>query len=163
LTKLWPAASVTAGLRSSVTSSLGFSGSSQRTDVSRLSQTTNVFSSARISFTEYLSGIAAANFSHFDTFDSEAEGFNVFQAQVGVQYLITYWLSSNLAYTFRWREEDGVGEGVVNSNSVTLFFTSHFDIWPNFGLSKSFAGPPSPLSSNNRLGRGPFDQTRNLP
>ncbi len=151
-TKLWPTASVTAGLRSSVTSSLGLSGLSQSTDDSGLSQTTVFFSDASISFTEYLTGIAATNFSHFDTLDSGAESFNVFEAQVGVQYLITYWLSSNLAYTFRWRDSEGSGDAVINSNSVTLFFTSHFDIWPSIGLSKSFSGsvsPSSPLQSQS--------------
>jgi len=141
LTKLWPAASVTAGLSSSVTSSLGVLGSSQSTDNSGLSQTTDFFSTASISFTEYLTGIAATNFLHFDTFDSEAESFNVFQARVGVQYLITYWLSSELTYTYRWRDRESAGEGMVNSNSIKLFFTSQFDIWPNFGLSKAFVGP----------------------
>jgi len=152
LTKLWPAASVTAGLRSSVTSSLGLSGLSQSTDGSGLSQTTEFFSTASISFTEYLTGIARANFSHFDTFDSGAASFNVFQAQVGVQYLITYWLSSDLTYTYRWRDSEGSGNAVINSNSVTLFFTSHFDIWPNIGLSKSYSGsvsPSSPLQSQS--------------
>jgi len=151
-TKLWPTASVTAGLRSSVTSSLGLSGLSQSTDDSGLSQTTVFFSDASISFTEYLTGIAATNFSHFDTLDSGAESFNVFEAQVGVQYLITYWLSSNLAYTYRWRDSESTGEGVVNSNSITLFFTSHFDIWPSIGLSKSYSGsvsPSSPLQSQS--------------
>jgi len=163
LTKLWPAASVTAGLTSQVTSTLGLSGSSRSTDVSGLSQTTDVFSSASISFTEYLSGIAAANFSHFDTFDSEAESFNVFQARVGVQYLITSWLSSDLTYTYRWRDRGSTGEGVVNSNSVTLFLTSHFDIWPNLGLSKAFASSSPLPSPSNRFSQGFFEQNGTLP
>ena len=163
LTKLWPAASVTAGLRSSVTSSLGLSGLSQSTDDSGLSQTTVFFSSASISFTEYLTGISAANFSHFDTLDSEAESFNVFQARVGVQYLITSWLSSDLTYTYRWRDRGSTGEGVVNSNSMTLFLTSHFDIWPNFGLSKAFASLSPLPSPSNRFSQGFFEQNGTLP
>jgi len=120
LTKIWKGASLTAGVSRGLTSSLGVSG---------LSNTTRFLTNFNIQFTRFLTANADLNFSLFDT---DNEDFDVLQAQAGIQYLITSWLSSNLSYTFRWRDT-----GKINSNSVLLFFTAYFDIWPNPGLGKA--------------------------
>jgi len=116
----WKGTSLTGGIRRGLTGSQGVSG---------LSNTTSFLTNFNIQFTRFLTANADVNFSLFDTDD---EDFDVFQAQAGIQYLITSWLSSNLSYTFRWRDT-----GKINSNNVLLFFTAHFDIWPNPGLGKA--------------------------
>ncbi len=125
LIKVWKAATLTAGLSRGLTGSQGVAG---------LSNTTSFFSNFNFQLTQFLTATADINFSLFDTDD---EDFDVLQAQAGIQYLITSWLSSNLSYTFRWRDT-----GKINSNSVLLFFTAHFDIWPNPGLGKAIQQPP---------------------
>ena len=120
LIKVWRGASLTARVSRGLTGSLGVSG---------LSNTTSFLSNFNIQFTRFLTANADVNFSLFDTDD---EDFDVLQAQAGIQYLITSWLSSNLRYIHRWRDT-----GEINSNSILLFFTAHFDIWPNPGLGKA--------------------------
>jgi len=120
LTKLWKAATLTAKFRKGLTNSLGVAG---------LSDTSRFSSNFNIQLTRLLTANADVNFSLFDTDDDD---FDVLQAQAGIRYLITSWLSSNLSYTFRWRDT-----GEINSNSILLFFTAHFDIWPNPGLGKA--------------------------
>jgi len=129
LTKVWKAATLTAGLSRGLTNSQGVAG---------LSNTTSFFSNFNLQLTQYMTTTADVDFSLFDTDD---EDFDLLQAQAGIQYLITSWLSSNLSYTFRWRDT-----GKINSNSVFLFFTAHFDVWPNPGLGKAIQQPPSSIS-----------------
>ena len=120
LIKVWRGATFTAGVSRGLTSSLGVSG---------LSNTTRFLTNIKIQFTRFLTATADINFSLFDTDD---EDFDVLQAQADIQYLITGWLSSNLRYIHRRRSIR-----TINSNSVLLFFTAHFDIWPNPGLGKA--------------------------
>ncbi len=120
LIKVWKAATLTAGLSRGLTGSLGISG---------LSNTTSFLTKFNIQLTQYMTANADINFSLFDTDD---EDFDVLQAQAGIQYLITSWLSSNLRYVHRRRSIQN-----VNSNSVLLQFTAHINIWPNPGLGKA--------------------------
>jgi len=108
--------------------------------VAGLSETTSFFSNFNIRLTRSLTATADVDFSLFDTDD---EDFNVLEAKAGIQYWITPWLSSDLGYTHRFRDRD-IEE--INSNSVALFFTAHFDIWPNPGLWTSLLEPPPSLS-----------------
>jgi len=120
LIKVWRGASLTAGVSRGLTGSLGISG---------LSNTTSFLTKFNIQLTQYMTATADMNFSIFDTDD---EDFDVLQAQAGIQYLITSWLSSNLRYVHRRRSIQN-----VNSNSVLLQFTVHINIWPNPGLGKA--------------------------
>jgi len=147
LTKVWQRASVTAGLRRGLTGSLGVAG---------VSLTTDFFSDVNISLTEHLTGRARFNFSLFETDDVD---FNLFQSLVSVNYQITQWVSSTLKYTYRSRD---VGD--VNQNSVLLFFTFKFDIWPNVGLSRALTSSTLSPSPSRELFPPRFpDEIRPLP
>ena len=136
LIKIWQTAQFTAGVRRGLTGSLGVSG---------LSQTTSFFTDFNIRLTKFLTGITGVNYSFFDTDDVD---FSTVQAHAGLQYRITSWLSSNLTYSHRLRDGGSgadatdLGTGAtVQSNSVFLFLTANFDIWPNVGLAKGAAFP----------------------
>jgi hypothetical protein len=132
VTKLWETASLSGGLRKGLTPSFGVSG---------VSDTTSLFANFAIQLAERVSASSNADFSYFDT---EDVNFKTFQASVGIQYLITSWLSSSLSYSYR-RINSGAGasntdlltRGIVSSSSVFLNFTARFDIWPNTGLARS--------------------------
>ena len=136
LIKIWRTAQVTSGVRRGLTGSLGVSGPSQ---------TTSLFSNFSILLTRFLTGNAGVNYSLFDTDDVD---FNTLQAHAGFQYWITNWLSSNLMYSHRLRD-GGSGAAAtdlrtgakVQSNSIFLFLTATFDIWPNLGFAKGAALP----------------------
>jgi hypothetical protein len=152
ITKLWETAELNGGLRKGLTPSFGVSG---------ISDTTSLFTNYRHSLTEKLFANLNANFSFFDT---EDVNFKTFQAGLGLQYLITTWLSSALNYYFNWidsgagaKSTDLLNKGIVKSNSVFLSVTTRFDLWPNIGLARSmtspiltpvirtpFPGPPAP-------------------
>ena len=121
LIKVWKGASLTAGVSRGLTGSLGVSG---------LSNTTRFSTNFNIQLTRYLTANADIIFFLFDTDD---EDFDVLQAQTGIRYLITSWLSSDLSYIHRFRDGDTEN---INANSVLLSLTAYFDIWPNPGLGK---------------------------
>jgi len=132
VTKLWETASLSGGLRKGLTPSFGISG---------VSDTTSLFANFAIQLAERVSASSNADFSYFDT---EDVNFKTLQASVGIQYLITSWLSSSLSYSYR-RINSGAGasstdlltRGIVSSSNVFLNFTARFDIWPNTGLARS--------------------------
>jgi hypothetical protein len=135
LIKIWRAAAFAAGVRRELTSSFGVSGPSFTTDF---------FAFYTMNLTRRLTGIAGADFSLFDTEDTD---FKTFQALVGLQYWITGWLSVNAAYWYRRLIPDGgsdstgfLSRSTVDSNSVFIFFSTYFDLWPNMGLAKAASG-----------------------
>jgi hypothetical protein len=131
VTKLWETAVLSAGARKGLTNSFGIAG---------VSDTTTFFSNFTIRLTERLSGSAGVTYSLFDT---DGVDFKTLQASGGLQYAITTWLCSTLAYNHR-RLDAGSGaqatdlqsRGNVYGNSVFLKFLAHFDIWPYVGLAK---------------------------
>ena len=152
VTKLWETAALNAGFSKGLTPSFGISG---------ISDTMAIFTNLIFRFTEKLSANADATWSHYDTEDGN---FKTFQAGMGLQYTITSWLSAGLNYRFRWvdggsgaTQSDLLNRGTVNSNSVSLVLTSHFDLWPNTGLARSLESQtlnpilktPFPLPSKN--------------
>jgi hypothetical protein len=141
VTKIWETATLTGGVRKGLTPSFGVSG---------IADTTSLFSSFRMQITERLTGNAGAEFSLYDTQDVN---FNTLRASLGLQYLITSWLSSRLVYRHRWIDS-GAGadsselldRGKVAGNSAFLSVTAHFDIWPRISLARSMtASSLSPL------------------
>ena len=136
ITKLWETAQINGGLRKGLTPSYGVSG---------VSDTTSVFTTFKWLLSEKFSATSGVNFSHFDTADVN---FKTFQAGLGLQYLLTNWLSSGLNYTFNWIDS-GAGanktnllqEGIVRSNIVFLSLTTRFDVWPNIGLARGMTSP----------------------
>jgi hypothetical protein len=136
ITKLWETAELNGGLRKGLTPSFGVSG---------ISDTTSLFTNYRHRLTEKLSANLNANFSFFDTDDVN---FKTFQAGLGLQYLVTSWLSSALNYYFNWIDSgaganstDLLNKGITKSNSVFLSVTTRFDLWPNIGLARSMTSP----------------------
>ncbi|MBI4526005.1 MAG: hypothetical protein HY695_19585 [Deltaproteobacteria bacterium] len=134
--QLWERATLAAGVQKGLTASYGISGPSD---------TTSFFTSFIIRLTERLTGTAGVDYSLFDTDDVN---FNTFQTHAGLQYWMTSWLSSNLRYSYRWIDSgagatstDLLERGKVSGNSVNLTFTAHFDLWPNFGLSRGITSP----------------------
>jgi hypothetical protein len=129
--KIWERATLSGGVRKGLTPSFGVGG---------ISDTTSFFTKFNIRITEFLTGLAGVEYSLYDTDDVN---FNTFQASTGLQYRFTSWLSSTLGYAHRRRDagsgatsSDLLERGTVNSNSVFLFFTSRFDVWPNVGLAR---------------------------
>jgi hypothetical protein len=138
LSKIWQTASLSAGLRKGLTPSFGVSG---------ISDTTSMLSNLNIRPTERISVNSGVDFSLFDTEDVD---FKTFQANIGMQYFITSWLSSNLGYSFRWVDRGSsasdvtlLDRGIVRGNLVFLSLTLNFDIWPNTGLARSITEPSS--------------------
>jgi hypothetical protein len=136
ITKLWETAELNGGLRKGLTPSFGVSG---------VSDTTSLFTNYKLRLTEKLVTNLNANFSFYDTDDVN---FKTFQAGMGLQYLVTSWLSSALNYYFRWidsgagaRSTDLLNKGTVRSNTVFLSVTTRFDLWPNTGLARSMTSP----------------------
>jgi hypothetical protein len=149
VTKIWETATLTGGVRKGLTPSFGVSG---------ISDTTSLFTRFRMQITERLTGNAGVEFSLFDTKDVN---FNTLRASMGLQYLITSWLSSALVYRYR-QIDSGAGansselldRGKVTSNSAFVSVTAHFDIWPSIGLARSMTG-----SSLDPLVTPPFQPT----
>jgi hypothetical protein len=138
ITKLWESAALNAGLTKGLTPSFGVSG---------ISDTTSLFTNFNMRLTERLSTNANVRLSFFDTKDVN---FKTFQAGMGLQYLITSWLSSALNYRFNWIDSgagasrsDLLDQGSVRSNSIFLTLTSTFDLWPNTGLARSLMPSPT--------------------
>jgi hypothetical protein len=136
VTKLWETGELNGGIRKGLTPSFGVSG---------ISDTTSLFTNLKFRLTEKLTTSLNANYSFFDT---EDVNFKTFQAGLGMQYLITSWVSSGLSYYFNWLNSgagatstDLLNKGVVRSNSVFLHITMHFDLWPNTGLARSMTSP----------------------
>lgn len=134
ITKLWETAVLNAGLRKGLTPSFGISG---------ISDTTSIFGIFNLRFTERLSTQANADWSFFDTKDVN---FKTFRVGIGLQYLLTNWLSAALNYRFNQRisgsgssSTDLLERGTVSSNAVSMVFTTHFDIWPNVGLARGLS------------------------
>jgi hypothetical protein len=132
ITKLWETATLSGSVQHGLTPSYGVAG---------ISNTTSVFANFAMSVTEKLSVNSSVNFSLFDTDDVD---FKTFQATLGLQYLITSWLSSALNYNFRWIDSssgtsnsDLLTKGVVKANTVFLTLTSTFDLWPNIRLARN--------------------------
>jgi len=145
LIKIWETATFNIAARRGLTPSFGISG---------LSLTTTVSSGFGIRLTERLAGILGVDYSLFNTQDDDVK---VFRAGGGLQYWITNWLSSNLLYSYRWRDsgtlDTGGGgcnkttnclltAGQVAGNSIFLGLSVHFDVGPNVGLAR---GPIRPL------------------
>ena len=131
ITKLWETAQLNGGLRKGLTPSYGVSG---------ISDTTSLFTTFNWRLTEKLSATSGAQFSYFDTDDVN---FKTFQAGLGIQYLLTNWLSSGLNYTFNWidvgagaNKTDLLQKGITKSNIVFISVTTRFDLWPNIGLAR---------------------------
>lgn len=137
LTKLWETALLSAGARKRLTNSFGIAG---------VSDTTTFFTNFTIRLTERLSGNAGVAYSLFDT---DGVDFKTLQVAGGMQYAITTWLCSTLAYNHR-RLDGGSGaqasdlqtRGNVYGNSVFLKFSAHFDIWPYVGLARGATACP---------------------
>ncbi len=137
LVKLWRTAIF------SISAHRGLSGSS---GISGASYTTTFSTQYTIQLTRRLTMFAAANYSMYDTRDSN---FNTFQAIGGFQYWVTSWMSANLMYNYRQldpgkikgtsRESTILRTATIDGNSVTLSLSMHFDIWPNVGLARSVA------------------------
>ena len=134
--KVWETATLTGGLRKGLTPSFGVAG---------LSDTTSFFSNFDIRLTEKLSANSGVDFSLYDTDDVN---FKTFQANLGLQYLITSWLSSHLGYNFRWVDRGSgpsditlLDKGIVRGNTVFAALAVHFDLWPNIGLARSISSP----------------------
>ncbi len=130
-TKVWERATLSGGVRKGLTPSFGVSG---------ISDTTSFFTVFNIRMSEFFTGFAGVDYSLYDT---EDVNFNTFQGSIGLQYRLTSWLSSNLRYAHSRRDAgsgaastDLLEKGKVNSNSVFLFFTARFDVWPNVGLAR---------------------------
>ena len=130
--KLWETATLSGGLRKGLTPSFGVAG---------ISDTTSVFSDFNVRITERLAANSGADFSFYDTDDVN---FKTFQAKLGLQYLITSWLSSHLGYNFRWLDRGSgpsditlLNKGIVRANTVFAALAVHFDLWPNIGLARS--------------------------
>jgi hypothetical protein len=97
----------------------------------------------------------------FSLYDTDDVDFKTFQAKLGLQYLITSWLSSHLGYNFRWLDRGSapsditlLEKGIVRSNTLFAALAVHFDLWPNIGFARSISSPavspvirtPFPLS-----------------
>jgi hypothetical protein len=143
VTKLWETAAFAAGVRKGLTPTNGIAG---------ISDTTDIFSSFNIQLSERLTGNAGTDFSFYDT---KEVNFKTFEAWAGLQYLFTPWLSSNLSYSYRSinsgagaSNTDLLTRGTVSASSVFLVFSTHYDLWPNFGLARSV--PFSNLSPSLR-------------
>jgi hypothetical protein len=136
VTKLWETATLTGGVRKGLTPSFGVSG---------ISDTTTLYTSFNMRLTEKLTTYAGVDWSFFDTKDVS---FNTLTGRMGLQYQIAPWLSSSLSYNHR-RLDSGAGatrtdlleKGTVNSNTVFLALTAHFDVWPRPGLSRTMTSP----------------------
>jgi hypothetical protein len=136
--KLWERAVFNLAVRRGFTGSYGIS--------SGPSLTTNVSSNFGIRLTESLTGFVGADYSLFNT---EETDFKVFRVATGLQYWFTRWLSSNLWYAYRFRDAGSnasstnlASSGKVNGNAVVLTASVHFDTFPNFRLAR---GPLHPL------------------
>jgi hypothetical protein len=136
ITKLWETAQLNGGLRKGLTPSYGVSG---------ISDTISLFTNFNWRLTERLSTYSNVNFSYNDTKDVN---FKTFEADLGLQYSFTSWLSSNLGYAFNWIDSgsgasstDLLQQGVTKSNSVFLYLTMNFDLWPNTGLARNISSP----------------------
>jgi hypothetical protein len=137
VTKLWQTATLTVGVNKGITPSLGVAG---------VSDTMSFIANFNIRFTELLSAYIRSDYSLYDTKDGN---FKTFTAGTGLRYRILSWLSSELRYAHR--REDGAGSsatstnfvqrGRINSNNISLNFTSDFDIWPNTGFARGLALP----------------------
>jgi hypothetical protein len=152
LIKLWRTASLILGVNQGLTGSLGVSGPSF---------TTEFFT--RFSW-QLSQRLALSTGAEFAMFDADQADFNTFQAFLGLQYWLTDWLSTNLAYSYSWSEstggtlaQDALGSGKVESNTVFLSCAVHFDVWPQFGLAKegsgSIFGPALRSPSRSSSGR----------
>ncbi len=134
VTKLWETASFAAGLRKGLTPSFGIAG---------ISDTTTFFANFNIQLAERISANAGFDYSLYDT---DNVNFKTMQVSMGLQYLITTWLSSSLSSSFR-SIDSGAGanstgllkRGTVDGTSVFLNFTVSFDLWPNQGLTRSLS------------------------
>lgn len=139
--KIWRTASLEVGVDRDLTSSEGVSGPSF---------TTSFFGSFSLQLTRRLTVLTGTEFSLYDT---EDEDFKTFQAFAGIQYWLTSWLSTGLAYSYQWLDPEGgsrrtsvLGQSITDSNSVFVFLTAHFDVWPNMGPARGRG--VSPLSAS---------------
>lgn len=136
ITKIWETASFSAGVRRGLTSSFGVSGPSY---------TTSFFGHFTVNLTQRLRGNAGVEYSLYDTGDTK---FRTLQTFVGLQYPLTNGLLIGLGYSYN-QVDPGAGaanntvlaQGRTNSNTVFVFFSMMFDIWPNVGLMREANGP----------------------
>ena len=135
LMKLWQRATFQTDVRRGITGSYGASGPSY---------TTSFFSNFTILLTRRLNMFASVGYSMFDT---DQGNFNTFIAGAGIRYNIFYWLSVNLAYTYRRANPEGGSlnstsslQGKTDSNAVFIMFSAAFDIWPHLGLGRGQYG-----------------------
>jgi hypothetical protein len=139
ITKIWPKAYLSAGVRQGLTSSFGVGG---------ISNTTTPYTLFNYNVTDKLSTMAGVTFSLYDTSDGK---FQTFQAAAGARYQFTPWLASNFLYAYRWTSSSNsaansglLQAGVVRANSVYLTLSAYFNLWPNFGLNRTI-GAAQPL------------------
>jgi len=143
LVKLWRTAQFEVGVRRGLTGSFGVGGPSF---------TTSFFSHFTVLLTRRLNAFASVDYSMFNT---DQQNFNTFIAGAGISYNIFYWLSANLAYTYRRANPEGSSsnsnsslQGKTDSNAVFLFLSATFDIWPHLGLGRGQGGfQASPAAS----------------
>jgi hypothetical protein len=146
LTKVWESATISVGGRKGLTNSFGVSG---------ISDTTTLFTTFSIRFTERFSGNAGINYSIYDTDDVD---FNTLNAYTGVQYAITSWLCSAFQYNYL-RRHSGAGSrttelgtrGNIYANSAFVTISANFDLWPTLGLAKR---PTSCITRIPTIGAG---------
>jgi len=150
LVQIWRNGVLAAGVTRDLTGSEGVSGPSF---------TTTFFAYASNQFTRRLIGVVGADFSMFDTEDTD---FDTLQVLAGVQYWLTRWLSANLAYNYRRLDPNGgttttdfLRRSVVDGNTVFFSVTANFDLWPNLGFSRR---TPSllPVSTGTSGGAAPL-------
>lgn len=143
VTKIWDTVVLTGGIRKGLTPSFGVSG---------ISDTTSFFTHFNMKLAERLTANAGVDYSMFDTDDVN---FNTFRIYSGLQYFLTSWLSSGLAYSYRWIDSgagasasDLIERGKITGNSARVYVAAHFDIWPRVGLAQAITRqPPMPLIS----------------
>jgi len=155
-TKLWQTSSLTGGVQTGLTDSLGVAG---------LSNTKTFYGNFIHRFNELWDVTASVRYSMYDT---KKVDFSVFQANVAMQYWISPWLSSAFVVEHRWR--DG-GSGSANTSlktaakidgtSVTAVLSSYFDIYPRLRLGR---GPlPTNLSYTPPVTTAPASESTPAP
>lgn len=135
--KLWERAVFNLAVRRGFTGSYGIS--------TEPALTTTFSSGFGVRITENLTGLMSAEYSLFETKDAD---FKVFRTATGLQWWVTPWLSSNLWYSYRFRDAgNGAGTtnlastGVVRGNAVVATAAVYFDLYPNFRLARGSARP----------------------
>lgn len=129
--KLWESANANLGIRRGLTESFGLGG---------VSLTTTFFGDLTVHLRKNLTGSLNLDYSLFDTDTTDSK---VLQAKIGLRSELATWLHMDLSYRHDFRDSGaGAGSttllsaGKVHKNTISLLFTSYFDLWPNLGLGR---------------------------